>query len=893
MDIVSLKRDFVVLAALTFFWLPMHAQETSGGGGGQTQAASDNVEVLTVCGRWNDDTATWEVYSAAADGSCEVIGSRRSGRSAAQSAVPVDVILGDDLLSYGDTSLDRLLASAVPSFNVSQGADAAMFIRPGTLRGLAPDAALVLMNGKRRHRGAVIALLGYGLSGGAQGVDLAAIPAIAVERIEVLRDGASAQYGSDAIAGAMNIVLRDANRGSTVDVKMGSYFEGDGDTLRVAGNLGLPLGAAGFANLSVEWKDGEPTVRSVQRADAQALIDAGNRAVPRPVAQVWGLPRLSGDMKLFGNFGFDVGETAQAYAFGNWAERQLEGGFYYRNPHTRGGVFQGVATDDGTPTVKVADLTGDGSGNCPPIRVVDNRADADALAAIRENANCYSLIERFPGGFTPQFGSFIEDTSIALGIRGDTDDGWSWDASVTTGSSSAAFYIHNTVNPQLLAQRNNIPTHYEVGMYKETDRIANLDFSKPFAVAPFEGLLNVAFGLEYRDETFEIGSGDRDSYYIDPNLDHGLAAQGFGIGSNGFPGFQPSDAGENTVRGYAGYLDLEAEVTGRVLVGAATRYEKYADFGDTLDGKLTTRLQLSDGFALRGAVSTGFRVPTAGQANLRNVSTSFDTVDGVPRLVDIAILPPTNPVARLKGARPLTPEQSTNFTVGMVFSLGAVEVTLDYYDIAIEDRIAFTSPFTLTSADVDTLLRAGVPDAQGLGEVRFFSNQQAVDTTGVDLVATWPFEIADGASVLTIAANLADVTLEQYNPLFTSDNRRFEIEDGRPQSRLTATWSYDKGPWRLTTRLRNYGEYYDAPTGGGGWGAYRPEPATLFDAELGVDVGSSVVLVVGSQNLFDAYPQENPNGGVAAFNGLPYPENSPVGFNGGHYYARFVWRREG
>ena len=313
-----------------------------------------------------------------------VVGSRRRDRSAADSPVPVDVIGGDDFLAHGNTDMDDLLAALVPSYNVAQEpiSDAATFIRPATLRSLPPDATLVLVNGKRRHRAAVIALLGAGISGGSQGPDLSAIPAIALDRLEVLRDGASAQYGSDAIAGILNFVLKEDSSGSSVDLKWGSHYEGDGDSLTVAANAGFGLSDAGFANLSFEFKEVDPTSRSTQRGDAQALIDAGNTHVRQPAAQIWGAPEISDDFKFVGNFGIDLGNGSEAYAFGNWSERQVEGGFYFRNPHTRGGVFRGPVLEDGTPTVKVADLTGDMSGNCPVVRIVNNRPDADALAQI-------------------------------------------------------------------------------------------------------------------------------------------------------------------------------------------------------------------------------------------------------------------------------------------------------------------------------------------------------------------------------------------------------------------------------------------------------------------------------------------------------------------------------
>ena len=813
-----------------------------------------------------------------------VVGSRRRDRSAADSPVPVDVIGGDDFLAHGSTDMDELVAALVPSYNVAQEpiSDAATFIRPATLRSLPPDATLVLVNGKRRHRAAVIALLGAGISGGSQGPDLSAIPAIALDRLEVLRDGASAQYGSDAIAGIMNFVLREDAQGATVDAKWGQHVEGDGGAMTLAANVGLPLTNVGFANLSFEWKESDPTSRSAQRGDAQGLIDAGNSHVRRPAAQIWGAPEISGDFKLFGNFGLDLGNGSEAYAFGNWAERQVEGGFYFRNPHTRGGVFRGPVVD-GSLTVKVADLTPDGTGNCPVVRITNNVPDSAALAAIAADPNCYSLIEKFPGGFTPQFGGYVHDLSIAGGLRGTLDSGWFYDLSATAGRSNAQFYIYNTINPQLLWQRNEIDTYYEAGAYTETDRILNFDLSKPIDSASF-GAVNVAVGLEYRDETFRIDNGEPNSFYIDPNLEHGLASQGFGVGSNGFPGFQPGDAGENTVRSFAAYLDLESNVSENLLLGGALRYENYAEYGNTLDGKIAARLQVGYNLAIRGAVSTGFRVPTAGQANLRNVTTEFN----MGFLSDIATLPPTNPIAQQKGAQALTPEESVNTTLGVVFDVGGVDVTVDYYRIEIEDRISFTSRFNLTPADITALLAAGVSDAQSFTSVRFFSNLQTVEASGIDVVATWPFSLGGGLSNLTFAGNWQSVELTKFNPDFTSDNRRLQIDEGRPDSRVTLTWNHTQGRWRTMLRARHYGEYYDAPTNNGSV-AFRPDPSLLFDAEIALDLNDSVSLLFGLQNVFDEYPSTNPHGEVA---GLVYPEQSPFGFNGGFYYVRAQWRTE-
>ena len=856
--VFGLIRNSVVYLGISGLLLlanPVAAEE-----GSQAQAASETMEIEEVV----------------------VVGSRRRDRSAADSPVPVDVIGGDDFAAQGDSNMESLIASLVPSYNVSQEpiSDAATFIRPATLRGLAPDATLVLVNGKRRHRAAVIALLGAGISGGAQGADISVIPAIALDRLEVLRDGASAQYGSDAIAGIMNFVLKEDNSGMAVDAKWGSHYEGDGDALTLSTNVGLPLTEYGFANLSFEWKESDPTSRSRQRGDAQGLIDAGNSNVRQPAAQIWGAPEYSDDFKVFGNFGVDIGNGMEAYAFGNWAERQVEGGFYYRNPHTRNGVFNGGEVD-GVPTVKVANLSGDLSYSCPVVNIVNNAADSAGLAAVAADPNCYTLYEKFPGGFTPQFGGYIDDYSLAGGLRGEFGN-WYFDLSASAGRSNAEFYIYNTINPQLLGQRNDIPVYYDAGGYTETDRVVNFDVSRPVDVGNFYGPVNVALGFEYRDETFKITNGDPNSFYIDQ--EYGLPEQGFGVGSNGFAGFQPGDAGSHKSSAIAAYIDLESNVTERLLVGAALRYEDYKQFGDTLDGKIAVRVQVAEAFALRGAVSTGFRVPTAGQANLRNVTTEFD----MGRLADIATLPPTNPVAQQKGAKALTPEESVNITVGAVFNAGPVDVTVDYYNIKIKDRVAFTSRFTLDDADRQALRAAGVSDASSFTSVRFFSNQQSVKASGVDVVATLPFELGGGMSALTAVANFSDIELTKFNPDFTSDNRRLQIEQGRPDARFVLTWTHLQGPWRFMARGRYYGDYYDAPTNDGSV-AYFPDPDFVVDLEASFDINESITVLAGAQNAFDTYPQENPAGEVA---GLIYPESSPFSFNGGFYYLRARWERQ-
>ena len=809
-----------------------------------------------------------------------VVGSRRRDRSAADSPVPVDVITAEDLRNLGDTDMDSLLATLVPSYNVDAQpiSDAATVIRPASLRGLPSDATLVLVNGKRRHRGSIITWLGGGTSDGSHGPDVAAIPTIALNRVEVLRDGAAAQYGSDAIAGVINFVLREDNSGGTLEARWGRHYEGDGDALTVSGNIGLPFGGSGFLNLSGEFRQADPTSRSVQRADAAGLIAAGNTQVRQPAAQIWGSPEVRDDFKLFANLGIDIGESSEFYAFGNWAQRTAEGGFFFRNPHTRGGVFQGPAPN----TVKVADLSADGmSGNCPTIPVVDNVADAAAIAAVAANPNCFSFIERFPGGFTPQFGGDVKDFSVAFGLRGTLANDWFYDVSAVFGRNEVEHFMHNTINPQLAGQGVNIPTTYFPQAYVQADQVFDLNVSKPLELG-MAAPLHVALGFEWRNETFERSPGDMNSWWVDERPS-GLAAQGFGVGSNGFPGLPPRHAGEESRSSYAAYIDAETNLTDDLLVGGALRFEDYEDYGDTFDGKFTLRYQVTDALALRGSYNTGFRVPTVGQSTVRNVSTVF----GAAGLEDRVTLPPTNPISIQKGAVPLTPEESVNTTLGVVWSAGFADITLDYYSVAVEKRIAQSSTLALTAEDITALLALGVSDATSFASVRFFTNEFDTTTRGVDLVVTAPLNFSAGDTTLIVAANRSDTNVDRRNSDVVGQDRVNLLKDALPGNRISATLNHIQGDWRFLVRLRRYAEFYGAPADVGGW-SRTYEPRFLVDAEVGYSVNEAVTLVAGAQNLFDTYPQKTTE---AAQNGVGmlYPENSPYGFNGGFYYLRAIW----
>ena len=815
-----------------------------------------------------------------------VLGSRNEARSARDSLVPVDVIQREDLQTHGIRDMDSLLAASVPSYNVNMRAgDAAMLVRPANMRGLPPDSTLVLVNGKRRHRASVITFLGGGISDGAQGADISVIPSIALKRLEVLRDGSSSQYGSDAIAGALNFVLRDDPEGAMLETRWGQNYHGDGDKVSVAGNIGLPLTAAGFANFSFEFMNGDETSRSVQRSDARGLIAAGNDQVRRPAAQIFSTPEVQYNYKFFGNLGLDLTDRHSIYAFGNYAERKAEGNFVFRNPNTRGGVFRGPVVD-GTPTILVADLTPDMSGNCPTVNIANNVPDPSTLAAVAANPNCFAFNQRFPGGFAPRFGGSMQDWSIAFGLRGelsDTDmlllDGWHYDMSASFGQNSIDFFMHNTINPQLAHMQTAIPTSYKPGSYREFDKVFNFDISRPFDVGPFYSGLNLAFGLEYREEEFTANAGEPNSWKIEESL----ARQGFGIGSNGFPGLSPEHAGTFNRGSYAGYLDLEAEVIENLTIGLAGRYEDYEKVGDTLNGKVSTRWQFLTDWAVRGSVGSGFRAPTVGQANVRNVTTTF--ING--RLADEATLSPTDPIAQQKGGKRLEPEKSVNYSVGTVFSLGNLDVTLDYYRIKMQDRIGLTNTLTLTESDRAALLARGVVDASSFTGVRYFTNDFDTTTQGVDLVATYPLETFAGSTLFTFVGNWNTTTVDSRNPTIINARRVRQLEDNLPEFRFSLTSDHTYGPWRLLTRLHFYDGFYVAHLNSGDLPIEAGE-RWLMDAELSytfmnLPFMGMLTLAFGAENLFDQYPARNPHARLA---GAKYPAASPYGFGGGFYYLR-------
>ncbi len=902
-------------------------------------------------------------------------GTRRAERTASDSSIPIDVVSGAEIENMGWSDMDDMLRNTLPSYNVQRIAigDAATLIRPATLRGLPPDNNLVLVNGKRRHRASVISESGS-LAVGAQGADLSAIPAMAVRQVEVLRDGASAQYGSDAIAGVLNFVLRDDADGFSVEARTGEFFEGDGSMFQIAANGGFALGDDGFANVTFQYREGDPTDRSVQRTDAETLLRTGNAVqqdtVRQPFAQVWGAPEVRNDWMVWLNSGIQLTDSQEIYFFGNIGERENEGGFFYRNPNDRGAVYH--AEVDGVAYRAVVDTNispGDTGmvSNCPALISPGSggnggdldaaavAADAAALAALP--ANCWVMNQVVPGGYTPQFGGVMSDASGVMGIRGEFDNGMLYDFSGTIGRSETEFFLNNTWNPSRgpdAISDGQLQRNFDIGSYTETDVSVNADFVMPIAVDAFASDLNFAFGAEWRNEQFQVRIGEEASWVAgdfsfqntDPNAINcygdgvtcDMTAMGnvvplvnLSVGAHGFAGFSPPQAGRFDRANYAVYVDLEADVTERFTAGVAVRFEDFDDFGTTTNGKVSGRFAFTDRFAIRGSFSTGFRAPTPGQANVTKVSTL--TIDG--ELVQNGQIPPTNPIAVSLGGSVLKPEDATNFSFGAVFDqTDTISVTLDYFNIELEDRIAQTGSIDITAEPALTdgtcptvagnngslaqcLQEAGVPGASDLTSVRFFTNDFATTTQGIDLIALWSLDWGGGGSGnLTAAWNWTETTVDFIGEE-VSRNRMHDLENENPQHRGIFTYNHFVGDWRFLARASYYGDWQEGgfsgdpsfttgtspvytsdcvgtpstahatKTGGIDYNDNCYDEEWIFDVEAAYSFNDMWSVIAGVNNIGDNFgPLNKDNADLTIGDGQKYEGTSPFGYDGGFWYFR-------
>ena len=820
-----------------------------------------------------------------------VVGARGAPRSVTSSPVPVDVLSAEDIEAVAFTDMNNVLMTLVPSYSVGRQpiSDGGTFIRPATLRGMPTDKTLVLVNSKRRHRAALVSIGGSGT----QGPDIATIPTAAIGSVEVLRDGAAAQYGSDAIAGVINFQLKENTEGGSFTADYGSYFEGDGDQITITGNKGFALGDDGFLSISAEYSDSEATYRGEQYCESwfcvddqseQYIADAtamANTVHGSDVVQPWGQPNTSG-ARIFFNAGYALTADMELYAFGNYSESEGDGSFYYRYP---------------------------GNGTIEDIRL--------------EDGSIWSPTEFFPGGFTPRFSGDVTDYSFVGGIKGMSGD-LGYDISGRYGYNDISYTLANTINPSM---GNESPTSFQPGDLTNEETQIQADFTYDFD----EYIL--AFGASYLDESYEISEGEVDSYFAGPYATSdpwgfcdgdtasaaGLAviATGstldcadsddavytvVGVGSNGFPGYSPDYSGTYSRDSYAVYADVSGDITDELFAQAAIRYEDYSDFGSEVVYKVAGIYQINDEVAVRSSYGTGFRAPTPGQQGTTNVSTRLP--DGFP--VATGLFPAGGDVAQALGAEELLPEKSTNFTLGLTASFGDLTLTADYYNIKLEDRLYSVSTrdvstTVVTDPDADgyaayqnylALSGAGVSGAESIGGVFFFQNAFDTVTEGVDLVATYKMETTYGSTMITGSINYNDTSFDSDPSEYLDPEDMFDFENGTPEMRgvFSVTHSYDV--WSAVARLSYYGEYENVGSDDGTVidaetiQTYGSE--FMFDIEGSYLINENLTLSVGVRNLFDSYPDPSTNGDACC--GQVYDSGSVVDWQGGYYYTRLAAR---
>ena len=796
-----------------------------------------------------------------------VTGTRVANRSALETAVPVDVIASESLTTIGVNEVSQALSVTLPSFNFPRPglADGTDTIRPATLRGLAPDQTLVLVNGKRRHAASLVNINGT-IGRGSAAVDLNAIPNAIIERIEVLRDGASAQYGSDAIAGVINLRLRTDSDGGDISVQYGwreseytvltgtpppgagwsapprlSRDVSDGETLTVSAWKGFALGSSGSLTVAAEYKDQEHTERGGWDHRQQFPLVNGEFD-PRELTfnrfnSWYGEPELE-QITLFANAQYDFEAGATMYGWASFQKRDARSAGFYR-------------------------------------RAIDER----------------NTIEIYPEGYLPIIAPTVTDYSAAYGVRWRLGE-WDMDCSLSYGYNEMEFTIENTLNRSLGPSSKTV---FDAGGFDYDQLVLNLSAVRPVQVSWLSAPLNVALGLEARRETYSITAGEPDSYrYGGEVLPDGSPAP---AGAQVFPGFRPSNVVNKSREAIGAFIDLETNLTPKLLASIALRGEHYSDFGENLSGKLALRYDFTDSFALRGSVQNGFRAPSLQQQFFSTTSTNF--IEGIPR--DITTFPATDPVARALGARPLDAEESRNYSIGAVMRFGDLHITIDAYRIDIDDRIVLSE--NLLQANVREYLQE--QGFIGVAGGRFFINGVDTETEGVDVVVSYPFSLGNAGRLdLTFTANFnsTDVTrtpttreLSELDPapvLFERVNV-LTFEKGTPKDKfaLNANWSHER--WGATLRATRYGEVLSPDTGATFTSTVVNDvwlsPATLIDIEARCDITQSLRIALGADNVTDEYPDPNPpvvNGtGTTSFSNY-----SPFGRSGRFVYGRLSYR---
>jgi iron complex outermembrane recepter protein len=822
-----------------------------------------------------------------------VTGTRREGVSPTESLSPIDVIDGAAISEQAAFDLTDSLTKISPSLNTQRYpiADGTSFVRPVSLRNLSPDHTLVLTNGARRHRSALVNLqlapLGT-VNQGSQGVDWSIFPSAAIERVEILRDGASAQYGSDAIAGVVNVILKDAPEGGSLGAQFGEYVDVGGERVSVSGNIGLPMGSEGFVNLSAEYSTADETSTGAARPDAAGVgAIVGEDLVPEEgLGQRWGDPNVD-TLKFFANAGIALSDRLELYGNANYMEAEVISDFFYRTP-----VLPTAADNIAIPARTTLQIDNDADGvpddaTAEQVQaIVDAGGDPDDyLTADAGSPSGYVLRNPihslFPGGYNPDFGADLTDIGIVLGLRGDVTDTLSWDARVRYGENEVDYTLSDSINPSLGALS---PTSFRPGTLTQEESGFNIDFVKTFASSP----VNLAFGGELRNETYEIGAGDLASIQAGPT------AAIFGVGSDGFQGFPVESAGSFDSDSWATYVDLETEVTDRFSAGFALRYEDYDEFGDTTDWKVSLRYAFTEDFAVRATANTGFRAPTPGQVNTLNVTT---TSDSSGNLIPNGTYPVSHPIALALGAVPLVPEESESYTVGMVWTpTDTTSVTLDYYHIEIDDRLALLTN-TIGAAEVLQLIAAGIPADEAnllLGSnANFFVNGFDSEVDGIDLAIASLFKVGGGDLLVDLRHNFNEQSIPRVSPGTINASRVFDLENQTPENRTLLSFDYSTpGMFSGLLRLNYYGDWKTTA------GLFSPGDASdqysygeniLVDLEARFTFAERYQLTIGGENVFDTLPdtEQDP---TSLFLGVRPSLTSPFGVNGAFWYARATVR---
>lgn len=818
-------------------------------------------------------------------------GTRKQGQSPTETLSPIDIIGGSDFTDQGNFDVTESITKLSPALNTQRFpiADGTAFIRPVTLRNLAPDQTLVLVDGSRRHRSPLVNLqlspLGT-VNTGAQAVDFAAIPSAAIERVEILRDGASAQYGSDAIAGVINVILKDADEGLSFSAQRGEYFEGDGERTTFSANAGFGFANDGFINATIEQSTSDTTSRGVPRGDCGPVAAVvGAAATPfNGLCQRWGDPEVD-ILKAIVKGGFDLSDNVRFTGHVTYSDNETISDFFYRTP-----VLPPEAGIEGRGTL-IVDNDSDFLPDPAPQSLVDDIVaaglnPADYITADAGSPSGFVLLNpiasQFPGGYNPDFGANISDFAVLLGLDGETAGGLLWDVRARIAESEAEYVLGESINPSL---GRLSPTNFQPGTLTQEENALTAEFVQPFDVANLASPLNLAFGFEWREETYKIAAGDAESRELGPTFAF------FGFGSDGFQGFPLQSAGDFESTVFAGYLDLEADLTDRFSAGAAIRAEEYDDFdASTFDFKLSGRYAFTENFALRATVNTAFRAPTPGQVNTLNVTT---TADASGNLIPFGTYPVTDPIAIALGARPLDPEESTNYTLGAVFTpADNLAITLDIYLIEIDDRLTILQNL-IGPDEVAVLEAAGIANAALFdgSTINFFVNGFESEITGADLSIATGFDLPIGDLLLDLRFNYNEQEVKNVTPNTLNASTVFDFENQVPNERTTLTLDYDSGGmFSGFVRLNHYGGWGDS---GGQLSPPDASEAINYGSDILVDVegnlrfSEGLRLALGAENVFDTFPPADGHA-VASFLGVDSALTSPYGFNGGFWYLRLA-----